>query len=103
MFIFQPCPLGRDWANSGSVFDRDRANTDEFKLQIYVRIVQLLLEEEDAVTAESYFNRATLIIHSCQDKATQRQFTHSAIAFKSSRMLTNTKLKWLTSSRMLEF
>lgn len=42
-----------------------------FKLQVYIRIVRLLLEEEDAVTAESYFNRATLIIHGCQDKTTQ--------------------------------
>jgi COP9 signalosome complex subunit 4 len=51
-----------------------RTVTDEFKLGVYVRIVRLLLEEDDAVTAESYFNRATLLIHSTTDKATQRLF-----------------------------
>lgn len=50
-----------------------RVIPDEFKLDIYVRIVRLLLEEDDAVTAESFFNRATLLIHGTLNKTTQRE------------------------------
>ncbi|ORY76849.1 hypothetical protein BCR35DRAFT_292361 [Leucosporidium creatinivorum] len=42
-----------------------RSNED--KLRVYVRIVRMLLEEEDSVTAETFFNRATLIVHSVKD------------------------------------
>lgn len=40
----------------------------------YVRIVRLLLEEEDSVQAETYFNRAQLLVHSTQDKEVLLQF-----------------------------
>ncbi|KAJ3005032.1 COP9 signalosome complex subunit 4 [Thoreauomyces humboldtii] len=39
-----------------------RIVSDEFKLRIYIQIVRLLLESDDAVAAESYLNRAALLI-----------------------------------------
>ncbi|KDE06419.1 hypothetical protein MVLG_03209 [Microbotryum lychnidis-dioicae p1A1 Lamole] len=46
----------------------------EYKLKIYIRIVRLYLEEEDSTSAETYFNRASLISHSTDDLETQLQF-----------------------------
>lgn len=43
-----------------------RANEDKFK--ILLRIVRLLLEDEDSVQAETYYNRAALLAPSTQDK-----------------------------------
>ncbi|KAH9943435.1 uncharacterized protein BXZ73DRAFT_40515 [Epithele typhae] len=45
-----------------------RALPDEEKLRVYVRIVRLLLEDEDSVQAERFYNRAALVAHSTQDK-----------------------------------
>lgn len=42
--------------------------TDEDKLRVYVRIVRLLLEDEDSVQAETYYNRAASLVHTTQDK-----------------------------------
>lgn len=47
---------------------------DAEKLRVYVRIVRLLLEEEDSVQAETYYNRAALLVHSTNDKETLLQF-----------------------------
>ncbi|SCZ88176.1 BZ3500_MvSof-1268-A1-R1_Chr10-2g02868 [Microbotryum saponariae] len=46
----------------------------EYKLKIYIRIVRLYLEEQDSTSAETYFNRASLISHSTDDLETQLQF-----------------------------
>ncbi len=35
---------------------------------MYVRIVRLLLEEEDSVQAETYYNRAASLAHTTNDK-----------------------------------
>ncbi|KAI0352954.1 hypothetical protein OH77DRAFT_1428076 [Trametes cingulata] len=51
-----------------------RSLPDEDKLRVYVRIVRLLLEEEDSVEAERYYNRAALLAHSTTDKETLLQF-----------------------------
>ena len=51
-----------------------RVISDEFKLGIYVRIVRLLLEEDDAVTAESFFNRAASLVQDTSDKTIQCKF-----------------------------
>lgn len=48
--------------------------SDEDKLRVYVRIVRLLLEEEDSVQAETYYNRAAVLMHSAPDRETQLQF-----------------------------
>jgi len=37
---------------------------------VYIRIVRLLLEEENSVQAETYHNRATSLIHSTSDRKT---------------------------------
>ncbi|KAJ3034280.1 COP9 signalosome complex subunit 4 [Rhizophlyctis rosea] len=46
-----------------------RAIPDAYKLKIYIQIVRLLLEGEDSVGAETYLNRASLLIPNCPDKA----------------------------------
>lgn len=43
------------------------AISDEYKLQVYIRIVKLFLEEDEAVQAESYLNRAALLIPNSND------------------------------------
>lgn len=42
-------------------------STNEYKLDVYIRIVRMLLEEEDNVSAEAYLNRAALIVHTVKD------------------------------------
>ncbi|KAI8816352.1 uncharacterized protein EV422DRAFT_501466 [Fimicolochytrium jonesii] len=39
-----------------------RIVSDDYKLEIYIHITRLLLENDDAVAAESYMNRAALIL-----------------------------------------
>jgi len=51
-----------------------RSIGDAEKLRVYVRIVRLLLEDEDSVQAETYYNRAALLVHSAHDRETLLQF-----------------------------
>ncbi|KAJ7507847.1 hypothetical protein B0H11DRAFT_2153410 [Mycena galericulata] len=51
-----------------------RAMPEGDKLRVYVRIVRLLLEDEDSIQAETYYNRAALLVHSTSDKETLLQF-----------------------------
>ncbi|KIM46149.1 hypothetical protein M413DRAFT_441215 [Hebeloma cylindrosporum] len=51
-----------------------RSIGDSEKLRVYVRIVRLLLEDEDSVQAETYYNRAALLVHSASDRETLLQF-----------------------------
>lgn len=51
-----------------------RSLSDEDRLRTLIRIVRLLLEEDDSVRAETYYNRAALLIHSTQDKELQLSF-----------------------------
>ncbi|KAF4619230.1 hypothetical protein D9613_005047 [Agrocybe pediades] len=51
-----------------------RSIPDSEKLRVYVRIVRLLLEDEDSVQAETYYNRAALLAHSASDRETVLQF-----------------------------
>ncbi|KAH8830517.1 hypothetical protein DL96DRAFT_1813555 [Flagelloscypha sp. PMI_526] len=63
-----------DWSEAAKVLmsismdSSQRSITDAVKLDTYIRIVRLLLEEGDSVQAETYYNRAALLIHSNQDK-----------------------------------
>ncbi|EMD40729.1 hypothetical protein CERSUDRAFT_103107 [Gelatoporia subvermispora B] len=57
-----------------SLDSSQRVMSDEDKLRIYVRIVRLLLEDEDSVQAETYYTRAALLTHSTTDKETLLQF-----------------------------
>lgn len=47
---------------------------DEDKFRVYVRIVRLLLEDEDSVQADTYYNRAASLSNSTTDKEIQLQF-----------------------------
>ncbi|OBZ70205.1 COP9 signalosome complex subunit 4 [Grifola frondosa] len=51
-----------------------RLVSDEDKLRIYVRIVRLLLEDEDSGQAETYYGRAASLTHSTTDRETLLQF-----------------------------
>ncbi|TFK89833.1 hypothetical protein K466DRAFT_486007 [Polyporus arcularius HHB13444] len=51
-----------------------RALPDQEKLQVYIRIVRLLLEDEDSVQAERFYNRAALLAHTTTDKETLLSF-----------------------------
>lgn len=51
-----------------------RVWSDEEKLKLYIRIIRLLLEEEDSVQAEAYYKRAALYINSTQDRELQLTF-----------------------------
>lgn len=48
--------------------------SEEYRLNTYIRIVRLLLEDDNAVTAESYLNRASLLISESNDEATVLAF-----------------------------
>ncbi|KAI9105275.1 hypothetical protein DFS34DRAFT_644089 [Phlyctochytrium arcticum] len=50
---------------------------EEYKLRIYIHIVRLLLEEEEAVSAEAYLNRAALLIINSKDPEMQIHFKSS--------------------------
>lgn len=52
----------------------DRLTDPEMKLKVYIRIVRLLLEEEDSVQAETFYNRAGLLIHATSNREIQLQF-----------------------------
>jgi len=51
-----------------------RPVSDADKLRVYIRIVRLLLEDEESVQAETYYNRAALLIHSESDREITLQF-----------------------------
>ncbi|KIK68131.1 hypothetical protein GYMLUDRAFT_36968 [Collybiopsis luxurians FD-317 M1] len=69
-----------EWSDAARVLmgiqldSNQRSMPDGEKMRVYVRIVRLLLEDEDSVQAESYFNRAQLLVHSTSDKETLLQF-----------------------------
>lgn len=44
-----------------------RQITDEFRLQIYIRIMRNLLEDDESISADIWLNRATLLIHKSED------------------------------------
>ncbi|CCG81507.1 putative COP9 signalosome subunit 4 [Taphrina deformans PYCC 5710] len=44
-----------------------RVITDEYRLRIFTRIIRCLLEEDEAISADTYLNRATLLIHNTSD------------------------------------
>ncbi|KAI8802657.1 PCI domain-containing protein [Cladochytrium replicatum] len=51
--------------------------SDDYKLRIYIRIVRLLIEDEDAIGAETYLNRSALLLPTCTDKVVHLQFKGS--------------------------
>jgi hypothetical protein len=45
-----------------------RTVSDGYRLNTYIRIVRLLLEDDNATNAESYLNRASLLIPESKDE-----------------------------------
>ncbi|KAJ3326684.1 hypothetical protein HDU76_012727 [Blyttiomyces sp. JEL0837] len=67
-----------------------RTISDIYRLKIYILIAQLLLEDEDSVAAETYLNRAALIVGKVtpESQPTEAQQTHAktlATQFKASQ------------------
>ncbi|XP_006460310.1 hypothetical protein AGABI2DRAFT_192055 [Agaricus bisporus var. bisporus H97] len=59
---------------STSMESGQRSVSDSDKLRVYIRIVRLLLEDEESVQAETYYNRAALLVHSTTDREVILQF-----------------------------
>lgn len=67
--------------------------SEDKKVSVYIRIVRMLLEEEDDVGAETYLNKCALIIHKCSDP-TQK------VHFKLSQArIFDTRRKFLDATR----
>ncbi|KAL6069511.1 COP9 signalosome complex subunit 4 [Balamuthia mandrillaris] len=52
----------------------NRLVDNEYKVNIYVKIAQLYLEEEEAVMADTYINRAAVLVHGCKDPVLQLRY-----------------------------
>jgi len=46
----------------------------EYKVNIYVKIAQLYLEDDESVQAEAYINRASELIHQCKDEVLKLRY-----------------------------
>ncbi|GHJ86662.1 hypothetical protein NliqN6_3064 [Naganishia liquefaciens] len=72
--------LEEDWLTAAKVLmgiqmeTTSRVITEDQKLDVYMKIVRLLLECGESGQAQTYFNRASLLIHSTKDKATRLAF-----------------------------
>jgi COP9 signalosome complex subunit 4 len=65
-----------EWSEAARVLMgiSSRSLPDEEKFRVNIRIVRLLLEDEDSVQAETYYNRAASLSNSTSDRETQLQF-----------------------------
>ncbi|PLW14101.1 hypothetical protein PCANC_18223 [Puccinia coronata f. sp. avenae] len=69
--------------------------SQEYRLNTYIRIVRLLLEDDNATNAESYLNRASLLIPESKDEATVLAFKLSqARIFDSKRKFEEASKKY---------
>lgn len=70
----------QDWAEAAACLraipldTTNRILDNEYKVTIYVKIAQLFLEEDEAVQAETYLNRAAVLIHECRDPILQLRY-----------------------------
>jgi len=46
----------------------------EYKVNIYVKIAQLYLEDDESIQAESYINRASELMHQCKDEVLKLRY-----------------------------
>ncbi|KAG0312776.1 hypothetical protein BG000_006113, partial [Podila horticola] len=69
-----------DWAEAAQVLQGipldsgHRIIPNEFKVGIYIRIVRLLLEDDEAISAEAYLNRASVLMRDTKDISLQLTF-----------------------------
>ncbi|KAF9082154.1 hypothetical protein BGX29_008358 [Mortierella sp. GBA35] len=69
-----------DWAEAAQVLmgipldSGHRIVPNEFKIEIYIRIVRLLLEDDEAVSADAYLNRASVLMRDTKDINLQLTF-----------------------------
>ncbi|CAH7672282.1 hypothetical protein PPACK8108_LOCUS7091 [Phakopsora pachyrhizi] len=91
-----------DWNGAAQVLkdiSMDGSNNqemyDEYKLRTYIRIVRLLLEDDDPVSAETYLNRASLLIPITTDQTIILSFKLSqARIFDSKRRFEEASKKY---------
>ncbi|KAG5355922.1 COP9 signalosome complex subunit 4 [Yarrowia sp. B02] len=67
--------------------------TDDQKVAVYVRIVRMLLEDEDDAGAETYLNKCALLIHKCSDPVQKVHFK------LSQARIFDTRRKFLDATR----
>ncbi|KAG0347832.1 hypothetical protein BG004_006855 [Podila humilis] len=69
-----------DWAEAAQVLmgipldSGHRIISNEYKVGIYIRIVRLLLEDDEAISAEAYLNRASVLMRDTKDISLQLTF-----------------------------
>ncbi|KAJ3204291.1 hypothetical protein HDU67_009651, partial [Dinochytrium kinnereticum] len=75
--------------------------TDEYRLKIYIHIVQLFLEDEDSVSAEAYVNRASILFVG-KEKETPGSATTSVTDQPSQMRVLQLQFKG-SQARLLDF
>jgi len=69
-----------DWRESAKILigipldGSGRVLEPEYKVNIYVKIAQLYLQDEESVQAESYINRASELIHQVKDESLKLRY-----------------------------
>ncbi|KAG0057170.1 COP9 signalosome complex subunit 4 [Gryganskiella cystojenkinii] len=69
-----------EWAEAAQVLmgipldSGHRIISSEYKVGVYIRIVRLLLEDDEAISAEAYLNRASVLMRDIKDVTTQLTF-----------------------------
>ncbi|CAO3566856.1 unnamed protein product [Mortierella alpina] len=69
-----------DWAEAAQVLmgipldSGHRIIANEYKVGVYIRIVRLLLEDDEAISAEAYLNRASVLMRDTKDISLQLTF-----------------------------
>ncbi|OLL26688.1 COP9 signalosome complex subunit 4 [Neolecta irregularis DAH-3] len=72
-----------------------RVITEDYKLKILIRIIRNLLEIDDAITADTYLNRAQLLIHITDDPELLLPFKAAqAKCFDAKRMFVQASSKY---------
>ncbi|KAJ3381339.1 COP9 signalosome complex subunit 4, partial [Lobulomyces angularis] len=80
-----------------------RAIPDEYKLKIYIQIVSLFLEDEDPTSAESFLNRAGLLVQTTSNKSLVIRYkANQARLLDYKRMFLNSAQKYFELSNMEE-
>eukprot|EP00898_Chlorokybus_atmophyticus_P003583 jgi/Chlat1/4225/Chrsp27S04247 len=74
------CELGEEWSKAAQVLagiDLDsgvRTVDAEYKLKNCIKIAQLYLEDDDAISAETYIKKASFLLSTCKEEALDLQY-----------------------------